>query len=147
VIAAILFGLTAFLHIFVTGGLFTGVIMNARIGTWVLLALILVTFSLLEGITWAASKLTNWEATYRGLRMPIGAVRRGMYYHAAHYLPVGLVALSTVGTYAYLRSHHVLSRAWDERYLYVLAGEVIVAAVYLFQTYWIGMRNMMYANR
>jgi len=25
--------------------------------------------------------------------------------------------------------------------------EVIVGAVYLFQTYWIGMRNMMYANR
>ena len=33
------------------------------------------------------------------------------------------------------------------KYLYVLCGEVIVAAFYLFETYWIAMRNMMYANR
>ena len=26
-------------------------------------------------------------------------------------------------------------------------GEVVLGAVYLFQTYWIGMRNIMYANR
>ena len=32
-------------------------------------------------------------------------------------------------------------------YLYVICAEVILAAVYLFKTYWIGMRNMMYANR
>lgn len=32
-------------------------------------------------------------------------------------------------------------------YLYVLCGEVIVAAAYLFNTYWIAMRNLMYANR
>jgi hypothetical protein len=32
-------------------------------------------------------------------------------------------------------------------YLYVLAGLVVLSAIYLFQTYWIGMRNMMYANR
>ena len=32
-------------------------------------------------------------------------------------------------------------------YLYVLGAEVIVAAAYLFHTYWIAMRNMMYANR
>jgi hypothetical protein len=32
-------------------------------------------------------------------------------------------------------------------YLYVLCGLVVLSAGYLFQTYWIGMRNMMYANR
>ena len=32
-------------------------------------------------------------------------------------------------------------------YLIVLCVEVIAAAVYLFITYWIGMKNMMYANR
>ena len=31
-------------------------------------------------------------------------------------------------------------------YLYALCGEVVVGALYLFRTYWIGMRNMMYAN-
>ena len=40
-------------------------------------------------------------------------------------------------------------RADPERptYLYVLSAEVIAGAFYLFWTYWIGMRNMMYANR
>jgi hypothetical protein len=32
-------------------------------------------------------------------------------------------------------------------YLYVLCGEVVLGAFYLFKTYWIGMRNIMYANR
>src|SRR5437762_3263188 len=32
-------------------------------------------------------------------------------------------------------------------YLYVLCGVVVVFAAFLFHTYWIGMRNMMYANR
>jgi hypothetical protein len=32
-------------------------------------------------------------------------------------------------------------------YLYTLSGEVILAAIYLFWTYWIAMRNIMYANR
>ena len=31
-------------------------------------------------------------------------------------------------------------------YLYVLSAEVVIAAIYLFKTYWIAMRNMMYAN-
>ena len=32
-------------------------------------------------------------------------------------------------------------------YFYGLCGVVVLAAVYLFNTYWIGMRSMMYANR
>ena len=31
-------------------------------------------------------------------------------------------------------------------YLYTLSGEVVLAAAYLFKTYWVAMRNMMYAN-
>jgi hypothetical protein len=31
-------------------------------------------------------------------------------------------------------------------YLYTLCAEVVLAAVYLFKTYWTAMRNMMYAN-
>jgi len=48
--------------------------------------------------------------------------------------------------------HHVLiyyNPALDRfgmGYLYVLCGEVILAAGYLFMTYWTGMRNLMYAN-
>ena len=94
-----------------------------------------------------AARLTHWEANYRGIRLPMPVVRRGLYYHAAHYLPVGLVALATVGGYQLLLARGVLSAASATRYLYVLSGEVILCAIYLFNTYWIGMRNMMYANR
>ena len=70
---------------------------------------------------------------------------RGMYYHAAHYLPVGIFASATVVTYHSLY-HHLFDETTLTKYLYILCGEIILAAVYLFQTYWIGMRNMMYAN-
>ena len=32
-------------------------------------------------------------------------------------------------------------------YLYILSGLVVVSAIYLFRTYWIAMKNIMYANR
>src|SRR5688500_10112342 len=66
----------------------------------VFVALFVGTWLTLWGTTWAAARLTAWEASYRGIRLPIHVVRRGMYYHAAHYLPVGLIALSIVAGYA-----------------------------------------------
>jgi hypothetical protein len=97
--------------------------------------------------TLLAARLTHWEATYRGYRLPINVVHRGLFYHAAHYLPVALIALVTVVGYRLLVQTGVISLITAPTYLYVLAAEVILAAIYLFQTYWIGMRNMMYANR
>jgi len=79
--------------------------------------------------------------------LPLAVVRRGLYYHAAHYLPVAIIAVATVIGYQVLLSRRVVGIATASNYLYVLSGEVIVAALYLFHTYWIGMRNMMYANR
>src|SRR5206468_314982 len=38
--------------------------------------------------TYLAASLTAWEARYRGIRLPKRVVLRGLYYHAAHYLPV-----------------------------------------------------------
>jgi hypothetical protein len=70
-----------------------------------------------------------------------------MHYHAAHYLPVAAVALATVVAYAALVAADPNNLRHATRYLWVLAAEVIVAAGYLFNTYWIGMRNIMYANR
>jgi len=70
-----------------------------------------------------------------------------MYYHAAHYLPVGLVAAVTVVAFVELLSRGTLGVEWYTRYLYVLSAEVVIAAFYLFKTYWTAMRNMMYANR
>ena len=98
-------------------------------------------------ITRFAAKLTHWEATYRGLRMPFSVVLRAMYYHAAHYVPVALVALLTVLAYRWMLRSNMLGPDTILIYLYVICGEVVLGAIYLFKTYWIGMRNIMYANR
>ena len=110
----------------------------------------LLIYGVLDLVTRLAGKLTTWEGTYRGLRLPYPTVLRGLYYHAAHYLPVAAVALAVVGGYQLLLLADpglTMSAAVTIGYLYVLAGLVVASAVYLFQTYWIGMRNMMYANR
>jgi hypothetical protein len=104
-------------------------------------------FFFLELTTSVASRLTHWEATYRGLRMPVPVVLRAMYYHAAHYVPVCAVALATVAGYRYLLITGTASGLSGPTYLYVLCAEVIVGAFYLFKTYWTAMRNVMYANR
>jgi hypothetical protein len=59
---------------------------------------------------------------------------------------VAVVVFLTVAGY-----HLALAAGWlDElsgvRYLYVLSIEVLAGSAYLFKTYWIGMRNMLYAN-
>jgi hypothetical protein len=105
------------------------------------------TFLTFVGVTKLAAKLTNWEATYRGLRMPIAPVLRGMYYHAAHYLPVALIAYITVVGFTQMYYRGVFPATSATTYLYVLCAEVVLGAIYLFHTYWIAMRNMMYANR
>jgi hypothetical protein len=110
-------------------------------------ALVLITFLVLRIVTYVAARLTNWEASYRGLRMPLNVVLRGMYYHAAHYLPVAAGAAMTVFGYRWLFQHFILPPESVTTYLYVLCAEVIVFSAFLFHTYWIGMRNMMYANR
>jgi hypothetical protein len=109
--------------------------------------LTVMTYFALDWITRIAARLTNWEATYRGIRLPYDIVLRGMYYHAAHYLPVGLVAFVTVIGYQLLLSMNAMGLDSGTKYLYALSALVVVSAGYLFNTYWIGMRNMMYANR
>jgi hypothetical protein len=94
-----------------------------------------------------AARLTAWEAAYRGYRLPHGVVLRALYYHAAHFLPVALIALITCGGFNLLQRTGQLLFTAGTAYLYLLCGEVVVAAGYLFNTYWIGMRNLMYANR
>lgn len=104
-------------------------------------------FLFLTGVSWIAAKLTTWEATYRGLRLPLLAVRRALRYHAVHLLPVALLALCTVEGYAALSRAGVFSRSNDMAYLYTLCAEVVVGAIYLFFTYWAAMRNILFANK
>jgi hypothetical protein len=69
-----------------------------------------------------------------------------MHYHAAHYLPVALVAFATVAGYRLALLRGWASAESGVTYLYVLSAEVVLAAIYLFKTYWTAMRNLMYAN-
>ena len=116
-----------------------------RVPLW--LGVCVATFAFLLAVTRLAAALTTWEAGYRGLRLPLPVVLRGMHYHAAHYLPVGLVAAATVLGYQFLLARNWISGTTGETYLYLLCGEIVVAAGYLFSTYWTAMRNLMYANR
>jgi hypothetical protein len=113
------------------------------------LGLTLASYAALDGVTRLAGRLTNWEATYRGYRLPYSIVLRGLYYHAAHYFPVGIAAVILVDGYQLLRVILGDRLPFNSPmiYLYTLAALVVLSAIYLFQTYWIGMRNMMFANR
>jgi hypothetical protein len=117
------------------------------LAAWWLLPMTAISFFGLWGITLLASRLTVWEGRYRGYRLPRIAVLRGLYHHAAHYFPVGLMAVLTTGGHLWLVQHHRLGPRMEDMYPWLLSGEVIVAAGYLFWTYWAAMRNMMYANR
>jgi hypothetical protein len=115
---------------------------------------LLLTTCTIGALTWlarVAARLTTWEATYRGIRLPLPVVRRGLAFHAAHYLPVAIVALATTAAYQIAvhldqNLHRMYWLIHWKIYLGVLSGEVIVGAMYLFNTYWIAMRKMMYAN-
>jgi hypothetical protein len=139
-LTAVLFGTAAWVH--------ARNMMLTFVNLPVLAGLIAVCFLSLWGITHLASRLTVWEARYRGIRLPRGAVLRGLYYHAAHYFPVALLALATTWGYLVLSRRGVFDAAQTGTlYLWALSGEVVVCAMYLFWTYWAAMRNMMYANR
>lgn len=114
---------------------------------WWLGPMVVVAFFGMWGLIYVAARLTVWEGRYRGYRLPTVAVRRGLYYHAAHAFPVAVMAALTTGGHLWLVTHQRHPPAsLAENYLWVLSGEVIVAAAYLFWTYWAAMRNMMYAN-
>jgi len=114
---------------------------------WLAPISILTIYLLLWGTTRVAAGLTAWEAGYRGYRLPKVVVLRGLYYHAAHYLPVAILAFLTTAGYRWLMHWGVFSYRSASFYLVTLCIEVLVGAGYLFKVYWTGMRNMMYANR
>jgi hypothetical protein len=117
-------------------------------GPWVFGGVMAVlTYLMLWGTTRLAGRLTAWEAAYRGLRLPLPVVLRGLYYHAAHYLPVALLGFGTVVMYFVAIKLHWLRETTGVRYLLILCLEVVVGAGYLFKTYWTGMKSTMYANR
>jgi hypothetical protein len=107
----------------------------------------LLVYLILIGVAHLAARLTAWEARHRNLRLPYQVALRGLDYHSAHYLPVAIVAWLTVGGYRLLLITAVLDDGSGPSYLFLLCAEVLLAAAYLFKTYWTAMRNMMFANR
>ncbi|HEY2587004.1 MAG TPA: hypothetical protein VGI81_14760 [Tepidisphaeraceae bacterium] len=147
ILSAMLFGIAGWIHADWFLDLGPTLKLWAQVPWYAIILLALVAYGFLVFITRIAARLTSFEATMRGLRLPVDVVRRGMDYHAAHYLPVALLTLGTVLGYRIVLGHSVRLMTWGPMYLYTLCGLVIVAAAYLFKTYWIGMRNMMYASR
>jgi hypothetical protein len=116
-------------------------------GPWFLFMLMApLIYFLLWGTTQLAARLTAWEAAYRGYRLPLPVVLRSLYYHAAHYLPVSVIAFLTVAANSLAVHSRWMSEGTAVRYLLILSIEVFLAAGYLFKTYWTGMKNTMYAN-
>jgi hypothetical protein len=152
-IAGLLFGMAGATHSMWYWSTYSAMSMPpfspAMIATWLgfTLGLAILTYLAMDGVSRLAARLTTWEGTYRGLRLPYEIVLRGIYYHSPHYLPVAAGTALTVIGYQVLVAVHPVALESAVPYLYVLCGEVVVGAAYLFQTYWIGMRNMMYANR
>jgi hypothetical protein len=118
---------------------------------WVLMFMMPVTagtiFVVMSLVTRLASFLTSIEAKYWGYRLPTAVVRRGLDYHAVHYLPVALTGVVVVMGYRVLLGIGVVDETSTVTYLYVLSGLVIASAGYLFFTYVIAMKRMMFANR
>jgi hypothetical protein len=146
-LAAVLFGLTSWMHwAWYEQTIVKTPVPSTLVSIGFLVELIAITLVLIVLTTNLAVKLTAWEGAHRGYRLPVRVVMRALYFHAAHFLPVALIALITVAGYSALESRGVFQQTSAVKYLYVLCGEVIVSAIYLFNTYWIGMRNLMYAN-
>ena len=147
-LASIFFGIAAWLHFDWASSASTALRIGDKVPWWGAIVLSAAASAFLWGTIRIAAWLTNWEATYRGYRLPLGVVQRGLDYHAAHYLPVALIAALSVLAYRVLAMYYPLQSAdWGMKYLYALCAEVVLAAGYLFKTYWSAMRNMMYASR
>jgi hypothetical protein len=145
-ISSLFFGLTAAVHTDSMG--FTDDLPGGHLAIFYVAAIaILLARLTLHFITRLASALTHWEGTYWGYRLPPAVVRRVMNFHSAQLLPVAVVALLTVVTYRMMLATRVIDGRYGVPYLVVISIEVLLAAGYLFRTYWIAMKNIMYANR
>ncbi len=94
-----------------------------------------------------AARLTAWEAAYRGYRLPLAVVQRGLQYHSVHLLPASVLVWGTIYGYEQLLLKGNVAAMSQVTYLWVLSAEVVACAAYLFFTYWAAMRNILFANR
>lgn len=139
-LSSILLALSVFMHI-------NGIYYGTHINIIETLFLVIGIYILTVGTNFLAALLSAWEAKYRGMRLSYAVVIRGLCFHSIHYLPVALMVTLTITIYNFLIACNFTIAKADTYYLYTLCVEVFIGAGYLFWTYWIAMRNMMYANR
>lgn len=108
--------------------------------------LIVASIVLLTQVTRLAIWLTAKESKWWGMRLPSPVLKRAMDFHAANYLPVGILALTITGGYRLLNELHVLSDIQAVPYLVTLSAAVVAGAVWLFESFVIAMRRIRYAN-
>ena len=147
-LAAYFFSIAIVIHLlFVAGGRWD-VVTSVFIGLLGGTALTPFLFAAIAFTTWLVSKLSTLESRYHGFRLPAATVTRALHYHAAHLLPVSMFTAAIVATYRILLATGTLPRGDSELpYLITLCAWVVISAGYLFGTYWLAMRNLVYANR
>src|SRR5579859_4790540 len=116
-IASVLFGIAAWLHFDWASSTSTTLRIGDKIPWWGAIILSVGAFAFLWATIRIAAWLTSLEANYRGYRMPLKVVQRGLDYHAAHYLPVALVAAMSVLSYRVLAMYFPTKSAdWGMKY-------------------------------
>ena len=142
-------------HAVLAGVLFaTAVTLHARLiglGGDTPLALPLLAFAVVVTVAllgkYLASNLTAFESRHRGMRLPQPVVYRVLGYQSAALLPFAVLAATTVGGAVLLAVTRPMLFAINLHvYIGLLAAEAVVGGAYLFWTYWMAMRGIMYAN-
>ncbi len=105
----------------------------------------------LIGLFWWANLelvvyLSAAEGKYWGLRLPRPIVRRTLQYWTVHAAAASIVISFIPLAYLLLLVSSDQAGLYFAGYLYTLSGAVVIAAFYLFRTYWVAMRAIMYGN-
>ena len=114
---------------------------------WVLIAILpFLLFGCWYGLLELVIYLTAAEGKFWGLRMPRGIVRRVIHYWTPHVALASVVMSFVPLAYLLMLASNNRAGLYMAEYLYVLSGMVVVAAIYLFKTYWVAMKAIMYGN-
>lgn len=110
------------------------------------LVLVALSILLLHQVTRLAIWMTEKESKWWGMRLPRTMLVRAMNFHAANYLPVGVLAVAITCGFRVLVESGVLTLGDAVPYLVLLSIAVVVSAIWLFESFVIAMRRIRLAN-
>lgn len=135
---------TLLFHLFTSGvrigGGIPGWIASVVVTVMLFWIALIVVYALVE-------RLTSIEARFWGIRLPLGVVERVLKFHRASLVPAWLTGLVIAGVAWAGFGTGLIGPGWIVTYLYVLSVASILCVLYLFRSYWLAMRAVMYANR